>query len=116
MINSDQIHVAMTKTCGMVVTLACQSNTFYKKKTKTIELLRRFFYFLSFIFDKEGYNSFWYLSLALKMSVVTKFLSLLFYINIRHRVSLTRGIFNIKYSSDTLGDYDKVEYLRFHLD
>jgi hypothetical protein len=25
--SSDQIHVAMTKTCGLVVTLACQSNT-----------------------------------------------------------------------------------------
>ena len=32
MINSDRIHVAMTKTCGPVATLACQSNTF--KQTK----------------------------------------------------------------------------------
>ncbi len=30
MIFSDQIHVAMTKTSGLVVTLACQSNTFYQ--------------------------------------------------------------------------------------
>jgi hypothetical protein len=29
--NSDEIHVAMTKTCGLVATLACQSNTFYSK-------------------------------------------------------------------------------------
>jgi hypothetical protein len=29
---SDQIHVAMTKTCGLVATLACQSNTFYSKE------------------------------------------------------------------------------------
>jgi hypothetical protein len=34
MINSDQIHVAMTKTCGLVVTLACQSNTFYSNQKK----------------------------------------------------------------------------------
>jgi len=34
MINSDQIHVAMTKTCGLVVTLACQSNTFYSKNKR----------------------------------------------------------------------------------
>jgi len=34
MINSDQIHVAMTKTCGLVATLACQSNTFYQNKRK----------------------------------------------------------------------------------
>jgi hypothetical protein len=32
MINSDQIHVAMTKTCGLVATLTCQSNTFNKNK------------------------------------------------------------------------------------
>jgi hypothetical protein len=31
MICSDQIHVAMTKTSGLVATLACQSNTFYSK-------------------------------------------------------------------------------------
>jgi hypothetical protein len=36
MINSDQINVAMTKTCGLVVTLACQSNTFNKSKEKKI--------------------------------------------------------------------------------
>ena len=39
MINTDQIHVAMTKTCGLVETLACQSNTFIKKKGKeTVEI------------------------------------------------------------------------------
>jgi hypothetical protein len=31
MISSDQIQVAMTKMCGLVATLACQSNTFYSK-------------------------------------------------------------------------------------
>ena len=31
MISSDQIHVAMTKTCGMVVTPTCQSNIFLLK-------------------------------------------------------------------------------------
>ena len=30
MINSDQIHVAMTKLCGLVATQACQSNIFHQ--------------------------------------------------------------------------------------
>jgi hypothetical protein len=34
MISSDQIHVAMTKTCGLVATLACQSNPFLLKLKK----------------------------------------------------------------------------------
>ena len=36
MINSDRIHVAMTKTCGPVATLACQSNTFNQTKIQSI--------------------------------------------------------------------------------
>jgi hypothetical protein len=37
MISSDQIHVAMTKTSGLVATLACQSNTFFIQNQKEIK-------------------------------------------------------------------------------
>ena len=37
MINSDQIHVAMTRMRGRVVTLDCQSNIFIEKENEKLE-------------------------------------------------------------------------------
>ena len=41
MINSDQIHVAMTKMSGRVATLVCQSNIPMKSKMKERAVWRR---------------------------------------------------------------------------
>jgi len=38
MIFTDQIHVAMTKTCGLVATLVCQSNIFEKQIQNEVDI------------------------------------------------------------------------------
>ena len=51
MINSDQIHVAMTKMSGSVATLICQSNAFYLKEMNIK--------FVSYLYD-EIFSIWWH--------------------------------------------------------
>ena len=62
MINSDQIHVAMTKLCGLVAILVCQSNNLFiqltmKKKRKNIVMSLSSFFFVADIFSLDAHYS-----------------------------------------------------------